>query len=95
MTSPNPLPVVERSHTVVKPERWLSVDVLRGLTIGFMILVNNNGDEGHAYWALKHAAWNGFTPTDLVFPTFLFVVGISTIFSTAARLAKGATKQSI
>jgi predicted acyltransferase len=95
MTSPNPLPVVERSHTVVKPERWLSVDVLRGLTIGFMILVNNNGDEGHAYWALKHAAWNGFTPTDLVFPTFLFVVGISTVFSTAARLAKGATKQSI
>jgi predicted acyltransferase len=73
----------------------LSVDVLRGLTIGFMILVNNNGDESHAYWPLKHAAWNGFTPTDLVFPTFLFLVGVSTVFSTAARLGQGASKQSI
>jgi predicted acyltransferase len=78
-----------------KPPRLLSVDVLRGLTIAFMILVNNNGDEHHAYWALKHAAWNGFTPTDLVFPTFLFVVGISTVFSTASRLAQGATKLNI
>jgi predicted acyltransferase len=95
MTSSNSLPLVEQSRSVVKPERWLSVDVLRGLTIGFMILVNNNGDEQHAYWALKHASWNGFTPTDLVFPTFLFLVGISTVFSTAARLAKGASKQSI
>jgi predicted acyltransferase len=95
MTSSDTLPVVERSSSVAKPERLLSLDVLRGLTIGFMILVNNNGDERHAYWALKHASWNGFTPTDLVFPTFLFLVGISTVFSTAARLAKGATKQSI
>ena len=68
----------------------LSVDVLRGLTIAFMILVNNNGNEAAAYWPLKHAAWNGFTPTDLVFPTFLFLVGITTVFSTASRLAKGA-----
>jgi len=95
MTSSDTLPVVERSTSMVKPDRLLSVDVLRGLTIGFMILVNNNGDERNAYWALKHASWNGFTPTDLVFPTFLFLVGISTVFSTAARLAKGATKQSI
>jgi len=95
MTSLDALPVVERSSPVAKPERWRSLDVLRGLTIGFMILVNNNGDGQRAYWALKHAEWNGFTPTDLVFPTFLFLVGISTVFSTAARLAKGATKQSI
>jgi predicted acyltransferase len=60
-----------------------------------MILVNNNGSEAHAYWPLKHAAWNGFTPTDLVFPTFLFLVGISTVYSTAARLAQGATRQSL
>ena len=66
-----------------KPARMLSLDVLRGLTIGFMILVNNNGDGERAYWALKHAAWNGFTPTDLVFPTFLFLVGVSIVFSTA------------
>src|SRR5277367_4230800 len=78
-----------------KPGRMVSLDVLRGLDIGFMILVNNNGDGERAYWALKHAAWNGFTPTDLVFPTFLFLVGISTVFSTQARLAQGATRQSI
>jgi predicted acyltransferase len=73
----------------------VSLDVLRGLDIGFMILVNDNGDEAHAYWPLKHAAWNGFTPTDLVFPTFLFLVGISTVFSTAARVAQGASRMSI
>ena len=79
--------------TAARPGRLLSLDVLRGLTIAFMILVNNNGNEAQAYWPLKHAAWNGFTPTDLVFPTFLFLVGISTVYSTAARLAQGATRQ--
>src|SRR5271168_2803316 len=83
------------SLTAARPARLLSLDFLRGLTIAFMILVNNNGDEQLAYWPLKHAAWNGFTPTDLVFPTFLFLVGITTVFSTASRLAKGATKQSL
>jgi predicted acyltransferase len=83
------------SLTAARPGRLLSLDILRGLTIAFMILVNNNGSEAHAYWPLKHAAWNGFTPTDLVFPTFLFLVGISTVYSTAARLAQGATRQSL
>ena len=78
-----------------KPARMLSLDVLRGLDIGFMILVNNNGDGSRAFWALKHADWNGFTPTDLVFPTFLFLVGISTVFSTESRLAQGESKQSL
>jgi predicted acyltransferase len=78
-----------------KPQRLISLDVLRGLTIAFMILVNNNGNEAAAYWPLKHAAWNGFTPTDLVFPTFLFLVGVTTVFSTASRLAQGASRQSL
>src|ERR1700736_5027503 len=95
MTSSDAVPVAERRSPVAKPGRWLSLDVLRGLTIAFMILVNNNGDGQRAYWALKHAEWNGFTPTDLVFPTFLFLVGISTVLSTQARLAQGASKQSI
>jgi predicted acyltransferase len=85
----------EQQFTQTKPDRLLSLDLLRGLTIGFMILVNNNGDGAHAYWALNHAVWNGFTPTDLVFPTFLFLVGISTVLSTASRLAHGATRQSL
>ncbi len=89
------LPSIERTATIPKLHRWLSVDVLRGLTIGFMIMVNNNGGGNDAYWAMKHTDWNGFTPTDLVFPTFLFLVGISTVFSTQARLAKGDTKSSL
>ncbi len=89
------LPAIERTATIPKVHRWLSVDVLRGLTIGFMIMVNNNGGGDKAYWAMKHTDWNGFTPTDLVFPTFLFLVGISTVFSTQARLAKGDTKSSL
>ena len=47
------------SLTGARPARLLSLDFLRGLTIAFMILVNNNGDELQAYWPLKHAAWNG------------------------------------
>src|SRR5258708_29048559 len=96
MTTTRPsLSSAQPSLTAARPGRLLSLDVLRGLTIAFMILVNNNGSEAHAYWPLKHAAWNGFTPTDLVFPTFLFLVGISTVYSTAARLAQGATRQSL
>ena len=82
-------------HIVAKPNRLVAIDLLRGLTIGFMILVNDNGDGERAYWALKHAQWNGFTPTDLVFPTFLFLVGISTVLSISARLAKGDSKRSL
>src|SRR6201996_9202908 len=93
------------THTVSAPDplvspvssskRYLAVDLLRGLTIAFMILVNDNGDERVAFWPLKHAAWNGFTPTDLVFPTFLFLVGASIVFSTESRLARGATRASL
>ena len=81
------------STSATRPSRLLSLDLLRGLTIGFMILVNDNGDERHAYWALKHASWNGFTPTDLVFPTFLFLVGISTTLSLSSRIDQGFEKK--
>jgi predicted acyltransferase len=73
--------------------RLVSLDVLRGITIAFMILVNNSGE--HAYWPFHHAQWNGWTPTDLVFPTFLFLVGVSIVFSTESRLRRGATKASL
>src|SRR5277367_264341 len=71
--------------------RLLSLDALRGITIAFMIMVNNNGDN-RAWPFMKHADWNGMTATDLVFPTFLFVVGASIVFAYEARLAKGATR---
>lgn len=72
-------------------QRLLSLDILRGITIAFMIMVNNNG--GRAAWAqMHHAQWNGLTATDLVFPTFLFVVGASIVFAYESRLARGATR---
>jgi predicted acyltransferase len=83
-------------QTVTKPsQRLVFLDVVRGLTIAFMILVNNNGNEELAYWPLKHAEWNGWTPTDLVFPIFLFLVGIAIVFSTASRMARGEAKSSL
>jgi predicted acyltransferase len=89
---------VRAAETVEAPasvasRRVISVDVLRGFTIAFMILVNN-GNE-HSYWPLKHAQWNGWTPTDMVFPTFLFLMGAAIIFSFRARLAKGAPESSV
>ena len=55
--------------------RFLALDVLRGMTVCFMIIVNTPGNGDTSWAALQHASWNGFTPTDLVFPTFMFVVG--------------------
>ncbi len=64
-----------------KTQRYLALDVLRGMTIAFMILVNTPGSWSHVYAPLLHAEWHGCTPTDLVFPFFLFVVGVSMFFS--------------
>lgn len=61
--------------------RYLSLDFFRGLTVAFMILVNNPGSWAHVYPPLRHADWHGCTPTDLVFPFFLFIVGVSMFFS--------------
>lgn len=66
----------------MRPERLVSVDAFRGATVAAMILVNNPGDWGHIYAPLEHATWNGWTPTDLIFPFFLFLVGASLAFST-------------
>ena len=62
-------------------QRYLALDVLRGMTVALMILVNNPGSWAHIYAPLEHAVWQGCTPTDLVFPFFLFVVGVSMFFS--------------
>ena len=77
-------------HSLARPssQRVLSVDVLRGLTIALMILVNDPGDWSHVYSQLDHAPWNGFTLTDFVFPNFLFLVGVSIILSLFNRIAR-------
>ncbi len=81
--------------TSAPTSRVLSIDVLRGITIALMILVNDPGDWSHVYSQLDHAEWNGFTLTDLVFPNFLFLVGASIILSLQSRIARGDSKKTL
>lgn len=69
--------------------RFASVDALRGLTVAAMLLVNNPGDWGHAYAPLLHSEWHGCTPTDLVFPFFLFIVGVSIALGISPQAGAG------
>jgi predicted acyltransferase len=75
--------------TVARPERLISLDVFRGMTVAGMLLVNNPGTWTAIYAPLAHAPWHGWTPTDLIFPFFLFIVGITTELSLRARRARG------
>lgn len=74
--------------------RLYSLDVFRGATIAAMILVNNPGNDS-AYAPLNHAQWNGWTPTDLIFPFFLFIVGVSLVLSFHSRVQKGEAKRTL
>jgi len=76
-------------------ERLLSLDVFRGITVAGMLLVNDPGSWESIYPPLEHATWNGWTPTDLVFPFFLFIVGITTYLSLSARRARGDDERAI
>jgi len=79
--------------TVARPsKRLVSLDVFRGITIAGMILVNNPGSWGNIYKPLGHAKWNGWTPTDLIFPFFLFIVGVALTYSFDKRLAQGQSR---
>ncbi len=78
-----------------RAERLLSLDVFRGMTVAGMLLVNNPGTWSAIYPPLEHAAWNGWTPTDLIFPFFLFIVGITTELSLRARRARGDDERAI
>lgn len=79
----------------IKKERLVSLDVFRGITVAGMILVNNPGSWGAIYPALGHAAWHGVTPTDLIFPFFLFIVGVAITLSLHKRREKGDSKKSL
>lgn len=78
----------------IKTNRYVALDVLRGMTVAGMILVNNPGTWGSIYPPLRHAAWAGCTPTDLVFPFFLFVVGAAMAFS-FAKYSEGLNAASV
>jgi predicted acyltransferase len=75
--------------------RLMCLDVYRGLMVAGMIVVDNPGSDERAYWPIMHTNWNGWTPADFIFPSFLFLVGISMVYSYAARLDRGETKQQI
>src|SRR5450432_680115 len=75
--------------------RLRSLDFFRGLTVAGMILVNNPGDWSHIYAPLEHSKWNGCTPTDLVFPFFLFIVGVSIVFAMSAKKMDPANHRAI
>jgi predicted acyltransferase len=70
-------------------DRLVSLDVFRGITIAGMVLVNDPGSWEHIYWPLEHAAWHGWTPTDLVFPFFLFIVGVAITLAFGSRVDSG------
>ena len=76
-------------------KRLVALDVFRGLTVAGMLLVNDPGTWGAIYPPLEHAEWNGWTPTDLIFPFFLFVAGITTSLSLTKRRAEGADEAAI
>lgn len=84
-----PAPIAGPTPPTARRERLLSLDVFRGLTVAGMLLVNDPGSWGAIYPPLEHASWNGWTPTDLIFPFFLFIVGITTHLSLSARRARG------
>ena len=69
--------------------RLVSLDVFRGVTIAGMVLVNNPGTWAHIYWPLAHAEWHGWTPTDLIFPFFLFIVGVAIPLALGKRVERG------
>jgi predicted acyltransferase len=75
--------------------RLVSLDVFRGLTIAAMVLVNNPGTWSSIYWPLQHAEWHGWTPTDLVFPFFLFIVGVSITLAFGRRVEEGSVKRDL
>jgi predicted acyltransferase len=75
--------------------RFASVDALRGLAVAAMLLVNNPGDWDHVYPPLRHAEWHGCTPTDLIFPMFLFIVGVSIALGLVPRMEGGTDRRQL
>lgn len=77
------------------PTRLVSLDAFRGVTIAGMLLVNNPGSWSTIHPPLRHAPWHGWTPTDLIFPFFLFIVGVAMTFSFAARVERGDDRRAL
>jgi predicted acyltransferase len=89
--TPTPAP----AETLPLKERLVSLDAFRGATMALMVLVNTPGNGAHVYAPLNHSEWNGWTPTDVVFPSFMWIVGVAMTISIAKRLAAGASRSKI
>lgn len=76
-------------------DRLISLDVFRGIAIAGMVLVNNPGTWSSIYWPLEHAEWHGWTPTDLVFPFFLFIVGVAIPLAVGRRIESGGSRRDL
>lgn len=76
-------------------ERVVSLDAFRGATMALMVLVNTPGDGGHVYAPLQHSEWNGWTPTDVVFPSFAWIIGVALTIVLSRRLAAGVPRTQI
>jgi predicted acyltransferase len=88
--------VATRMDTARAPtSRLLSVDIFRGMAVAGMLLVDYPGDEEAGYRLIRHAQWNGLTAADLIFPSFVFLMGISIVLSFSSRLKRGETRQQI
>src|ERR1051325_1011329 len=83
------------SKPIAAPERLISLDVFRGITIAGMVLVNNPGTWSAIYWPLEHAEWHGWTPTDLIFPFFLFIVGVAIPLAFGRRIDSGDSRRDL
>lgn len=83
------------SPPVTTDSRLLSLDVFRGVTIAGMVLVNNPGTWSAIYWPLEHAEWHGWTPTDLIFPFFVFIVGVAIPLAFGKRLERDGSKRDL
>jgi predicted acyltransferase len=83
------------SNNSTTSDRLVSLDVFRGITIAGMVLVNNPGTWSNIYWPLEHAEWDGWTPTDLVFPFFVFIVGVAIPLAFGRRIESGGSKRDL
>lgn len=83
------------SNNSTTNDRLVSLDVFRGITIAGMVLVNNPGTWSSLYWPLGHAEWHGWTPTDLVFPFFVFIVGVAIPLAFGRRMESGGSKRDL
>lgn len=96
-TASRDVPVLRHTSETKRqfPKRLMCLDIYRGLCVAGMIVVDNPGSDTRAYWPIMHARWNGWTPADFIFPSFLFLVGISLVFSVASRLQRGESHSDI